>query len=60
VQRLLYTRQESAATMGVSLRHFERHFQPRLPCVYSGQLRLYRPADLERLIDELALARDGL
>ncbi len=48
VPRMLLTRQEAAAALGVSLRHFQRHVQPFVPCVYSGQLRLYRPRDLER------------
>jgi hypothetical protein len=48
VERLLLTRREAAAALGVSLRHFQRHVQPFVPCVYSGQLRLYRPADLQR------------
>jgi hypothetical protein len=48
VPRLLLTRQESARSLGMSLRHFQRHVQPYLPCVYSGQLRLYRLSDLER------------
>ena len=47
-RRILFTRREAAAALGVSLSHFQRHLQPELPCVYSGQLRLYRPADLER------------
>lgn len=47
-RRFLLTRQEAAAALGMSLSHFQRHVQPYLPCVYSGQLRLYRPADLER------------
>jgi hypothetical protein len=46
--RLLLTREESARCLGMSLRHFQRHVQPVLPCVYSGQLRLYRLRDLER------------
>ncbi|HKF82089.1 MAG TPA: hypothetical protein VKB23_03915 [Solirubrobacterales bacterium] len=32
----------------MSLSHFQRHVQPHLRCVYSGQLRLYRPRDLEQ------------
>lgn len=48
VGRVLLTRREAAAALGMSLSHFQRHVQPFLPCVYSGQLRLYRPADLER------------
>lgn len=48
VGRLLLTRREAAESLSMSLSHFQRHVQPFLPCVYSGQLRLYRPADLER------------
>jgi hypothetical protein len=47
VPRMLLTRREAAAALGVSLRHFQRHVQPFVPYVYSGQLRLYRPRDLE-------------
>lgn len=49
--RLLLTRKGVARTLGVSLSHFQRHVQPHLPCLYSGQLRLYRPVDLERWIE---------
>jgi hypothetical protein len=48
VPRFLFTREESARALGMSLRHFQRHVQPYLPCVYSGQLRQYRPEDLKR------------
>jgi excisionase family DNA binding protein len=47
---VLLTRKEAAATLGVSLSHFERHIQHQLPVVYSGRLRLYRPADLEKWV----------
>jgi hypothetical protein len=49
---MLLTRREAAAALGVSLRHFQRHVQPFVPCVYSGQLRLYRPRELERWADD--------
>ena len=52
MQKLLLTRREAAEALGVSLSHFQRHFQPRLRCVYSGQLRLVPPSELERLIEE--------
>ena len=45
--RLLFTREESARILGMSLSHFQRHAQPYLKCVYSGQLRLYRPDELK-------------
>jgi hypothetical protein len=48
---LLLTRREAAASLGMSLSHFQRHVQPRIRCVYSGQLRLYRPLELERWIE---------
>jgi hypothetical protein len=52
--RLLLTRREAAQVLGVSLSHFQRHVQPHLRCVYSGQLRLYRPCDLERWTEQEA------
>lgn len=52
--RLLLTRREAAEMLGVSLSHFQRHVQPYLRCVYSGQLRLYRPCDLERWTEQEA------
>jgi hypothetical protein len=51
----LIDRQEAARRLGVSLSHFQRHVQPYLPCVYSGKLRLYRPADLEAWAEEQAV-----
>ena len=54
VPRMLLSRREAAQTLGVSLRHFQRHVQPFVPCVYSGQLRLYRPRDLEHWAEDEA------
>jgi phage terminase Nu1 subunit (DNA packaging protein) len=59
VQRFLLTRREAAEALGMSLRHFQRHVQPHLPCVYSGQLRLYRPQDLERWAEREAQSANG-
>lgn len=53
--RLLLTRREAAEALGMSLSHFQRHVQSQLPCIYSGQLRLYRPVDLERWTDDHAI-----
>jgi hypothetical protein len=53
-QRFLLTRHEAAEALGMSLSHFQRHVQPYLRCVYSGQLRLYRPRDLQRWSDTQA------
>jgi hypothetical protein len=55
---LLVTRQAAARSLGMSLSHFQRHVQPGLPCVYSGQLRLFRMRDLERWADASA-AKEG-
>lgn len=51
VPKLLLTRAESAQALSMSLSHFQRHVQPRLRCVRSGHLRLYRPRDLERWLE---------
>lgn len=48
---LLMSRSEAARYLGVSLSHFQRHVQPRMPCVRSGQLKLYRRQELENWID---------
>jgi hypothetical protein len=50
--RLALSRREAAAALGMSLRHFQRHAQPHLSCIYSGQLRLYPVAELERWMKE--------
>jgi hypothetical protein len=50
--RLALSRREAAAALGMSLRHFQRHVQPHLCCIYSGQLRLYPLAELERWMHE--------
>jgi hypothetical protein len=55
--RLALSRSEAAAALGMSLRHFQRHVQPHLRCIYSGQLRLYPVAELERWIREESLRR---
>lgn len=54
VPRMLLTRREAAAALGMSLRHFQRHVQPHVRCVYSGQLRLYPLRDLERWAEDEA------
>lgn len=59
MSRLLLTRQEAAEALGMSLSHFQRHVQPYLRCVYSGQLRLYRLADIEAWIEENAVMPAG-
>lgn len=51
-KRFLLTRAEAAESLGMSLAHFERHVQPHVPCVYVGQLRQYRPKDLEKWVDK--------
>ena len=54
VPRMLLTRREAATALGMSLRHFQRHVQPHVRCVYSGQLRLYLMRDLERWAEDEA------
>ncbi len=56
---LLLTRQQAAAALAMSLSHFERHVQPHVPVVRSGQLRLYRPRDLERWAEKHTTTEPG-
>lgn len=50
-EALLMNRKQAAEALNMSLSHFQRHLQDALPCVATGQLRLYRPIDLRRWID---------
>jgi integrase len=50
-QQLLMSRQEAASFLGMSLSHFQRHVQARLPCVNSGRLKLYRKLEIERWVE---------
>ena len=58
VPRVLLSRREAAEALGMSLSHFQRHVQPCVRCIYSGQLRLYPMKDLERWAEQHACA-DG-
>ncbi len=48
VERIALTRPEAAASLGMSLRHFERHVQPQLRLIRSGSVRVVPVAELER------------
>ncbi len=50
--RLALSRSEAAEALGMSLRHFQRHVQPHVRCIYSGQPRLYPVVELERWVQE--------
>jgi hypothetical protein len=50
--RLALTRQQAAESLGMSLSHFQRYVQPHVPCIYSGQLRLFKVVDLERWLEQ--------
>jgi integrase len=50
-QPLLMSREEAASSLGMSLSHFQRHVQAEMPCVRSGQLKLYRRKELEGWVD---------
>ena len=50
VPRYTLTRREAAASLGISLNHFERRVQPELKVVLSGQLVLIPIAELERWV----------
>ena len=50
VPRFMLTRKEAAASLGISLNHFERRVQPELKVVLSGQLVLIPISELERWV----------
>jgi hypothetical protein len=52
--RLLLSKQEAAISLGMSVRHFERHVQDHVRCVHSGQLTLYHLRDLEQWAEDEA------
>ena len=54
VPRYAVTRAEAAASLGISLNHFERKVQPELKVVLSGQLVLVPAAELERWVQRNA------
>jgi hypothetical protein len=54
IPRFTLTRREAAASLGISLNHFERRVQPELKVVLSGQLVLIPVAELERWIQRNA------
>ena len=51
-RRVLLTKREAAASMGMSVRSFERHVQPHVRVVTLGQLIQVRPAELERFVKD--------
>lgn len=54
VPRYTLTRREAAASLGVSLNHFERKVQPELKVVLSGQLILVPVGEIERWVQRHA------
>lgn len=56
VPRLGLNRAEAAEALGMSPDHFDRHVRPHLRCTYSGQLTLYAVSELQRWLDENAVA----
>ena len=51
---ILLTKKNAAASLGMSVSHFDRHVHPHVKVVYSGQLHLYPVKDLERWAEEQA------
>ena len=54
VPRYTLTRREAAASLGISINHFERKVQPELKVVLSGQLVLIPVAEIERWVQRHA------
>jgi excisionase family DNA binding protein len=59
VPRVALTREEAAAALGVSLRHFERHVQPHVRVIRSGSVRLVPVAELARWAEREATLAGG-
>jgi hypothetical protein len=60
VPRVALTREEAASAIGTSLVHFERHVQPHLRIIRSGNARLVPVRELEAWADRNAtLAGDA-
>ena len=54
VPRLALTREEAAASIGMSLDSFERHVQPTLRLVRLGRMRLVPVGELARWLEDNA------
>ncbi len=54
IPRLALTRQDAAASIGMSLDSFERHVQPTIRMVRLGRLRLVPVEELGRWLSENA------
>ena len=54
VPRLALTREEAAASLGMSVSHFERNVQPTMRVVRSGQLVLVPISEVERWLQRNA------
>ena len=59
VPRVAVTREEAAASLGVSLPHFRRHVQPHVKVIRSGSCRLFLVSELERWARENATLAGG-
>lgn len=59
VPRVTLTREEAAASLGVSVAHFRRHVQPHLKLIRSGSCRLVPVAELRRWAAERATLAGG-
>jgi hypothetical protein len=54
VPRIVLTREEAAAALGMSLDSFERHVQPDVRMIRKGRLRLIPIGELERWAEQQA------
>ena len=54
IPRLALTREEAAASIGMSLDSWERHVQPSIRLVRLGRMRLVPVAELNRWLTENA------
>ena len=54
VPRIVLTREEAAASLGMSLDSFERYVQPNIRMIREGRLRLVPVSELQRWAEQSA------
>lgn len=59
VPRIALTREEAAASVGMSLSHFVRHVQPDLKLLRTGSCRQIPVAELERWVRDHSTLAGG-
>lgn len=54
IERRALTREEAAASLGISVDSFERYVQPSIRMLRAGRMRLVAPAELDKWMEDHA------